>query len=48
MACPTGAGTGDWKVAGTGRLESLPYGGAGRFREAAFMNGVKLRRQPPG
>jgi len=31
-----GNGTGDWKVASTGRLESLPYVGAGTLPEPAF------------
>jgi len=32
-----GDGTGDWKVASTGRLESLPYVGDGTLPEPAFI-----------
>jgi hypothetical protein len=37
-----GDGTGDWKVASTGRLESLPYVRAGTLPDPAFKNSVKM------
>ena len=37
-----GDGTGDWKVASTGRLESLPYVGAGTPPKPAFKDSVKM------
>jgi len=41
--CPTGGETGDWKVASTGRLESLPYVGTGALPKPAFKDSVKMR-----
>jgi len=38
-----GGGTGDWKVASTGRQESLPYVGIGALPEPAFKDRGKMR-----